>query len=146
MNEKYLNKIEYDKIINLLSKHVDSEPGKKTVNEIRPMKDLNSIQSSLEEISSSIYFVKAKGKPNFEGLREIDSIIKRLNAKGTLNNKELLIIKDNSYLARKAYEASESISIYCKNEVDDIKQKCLHLFLFMILNLKLEDVSYLKMI
>ncbi|HPJ75256.1 MAG TPA: endonuclease MutS2 [Clostridia bacterium] len=123
MNEKYLNKIEYDKIINLLTKHVDSEPGKKTANEIHPMTDLDTIRSSLEEISSSIYFVKAKGKPNFEGLREIDSIIKRLNVKGTLNNKELLIIKDNSYLARKAYEASESISIYCKNEVDDIKTK-----------------------
>ena len=87
------------------------------------MTDLDTIRSSLEEISSSIYFVKAKGKPNFEGLREIDSIIKRLNVKGTLNNKELLIIKDNSNLARKAYEASESISIYCKNEVDDIKTK-----------------------
>lgn len=123
MNEKYLNKIEYDKIINLLTKHVDSEPGKKTANEIHPMTDLDTIRSSLEEISSSIYFVKAKGKPNFEGLREIDSIIKRLNAKGTLNNKELLIIKDNSYLARRAYEASEGISIYCKNEVDDIKTK-----------------------
>ncbi|NLV34479.1 MAG: hypothetical protein GXY21_08110, partial [Clostridiaceae bacterium] len=103
MNEKYLKKIEYDKIVALLTDYADSEPGKLYIERITPSTDYNTIRSNLNELESVMYFIKAKGKPNFEGLNDVDQIIKRLSLKGVLNNKELLVIKDNSYLARKVF-------------------------------------------
>lgn len=123
MNEKYLKKIEYDKIVALLTDYADSEPGKLYIERITPSTDYNTIRSNLNELESVMYFIKAKGKPNFEGLNDVDQIIKRLSLKGVLNNKELLVIKDNSYLARKVFETSEGLSKYCKEEADDIKTK-----------------------
>ncbi len=123
MDEKYLKKIEYDKIISLLINHADSAPGKKITESIRPSDNFDSIRSNLNELESAIYFIKAKGKPNFEGLNDVELIIKRLKVKGVLNNKELLIIKDNSYLARKVFETAEDISEYCKYPENDIKIK-----------------------
>ena len=123
MDEKYLKKIEYDKIILLLANYADSIPGKAYIESIRPSDDYDLINSTLNELESAIYFIKAKGKPNFEGLEDTDKITKRLRLKGILNNKELIIIRDNSYLARKVFETAEGVSQYCTNSEDDIKTK-----------------------
>ena len=110
MEEKYLKKIEFDKIIALLSDYADSAPGKSSVEQISPSTDYDTIISDLSLLKSAIYFIKVKGKPGFEGLNDVSGIFKRLSLQGVLSTKELLIVRDNSYIARKVFETNQTIS------------------------------------
>jgi DNA mismatch repair protein MutS2 len=117
METRYLKKLEYDKIIDFLTDRADSLPGKAEAAKLLPMNDIDDITAKLKELESAIYFIKAIGKPNFEGLCDTESIIRRLSIGGVLNNRELLIVRDNSYLARKARELISHIE--AKDFIDD---------------------------
>jgi len=110
MEEKYLKKIEFDKIIRILAGYADSAPGKCGVEKISPSNDYDTIVSNLSLLKSAIYFIKVKGKPSFEGLNDVSGIIKRLSLQGVLSTKELLIVRDNSYIARRVFETNQTIS------------------------------------
>jgi len=65
-----------------------------------------------------MYFIKVKGKPDFEGLTDVSGIIKRLSLQGVLSTKELLIIRDNSCIARRVSETSQTLNPNNADEYD----------------------------
>ncbi|HHT94669.1 MAG TPA: endonuclease MutS2 [Clostridia bacterium] len=118
MEEKYLKKIEYDKIIKILADYADSAPGKSSVERIFPSTEYDTIISDLNTLKSAMYFIKVKGKPDFEGLTDVSGIIKRLSLQGVLSTKELLIIRDNSCIARRVSETSQTLNPNNADEYD----------------------------
>lgn len=104
MRDDYLKKIEYHKILQMLNGFVDSDSAKQEVLNLKPMTDFNQVQQGLDELRTTMNLCRTYSKPSFTGLYNLDSIAKRLKAKGVLNNVELLRVKDNCYLSKKAYE------------------------------------------
>ncbi|HRR36110.1 MAG TPA: endonuclease MutS2, partial [Clostridia bacterium] len=74
--------------------------------------------SDLNTLKSAMYFIKVKGKPDFEGLTDVSGIIKRLSLQGVLSTKELLIIRDNSCIARRVSETSQTLNPNNADEYD----------------------------
>jgi len=104
MNKKYLNTLEYYKIINIVSDFIHSQPSKELFLKTSPSTKINEIEELLAEVSDVIELILRKGSPNFVGINPIAPIMKRLSMEATLNNSELLTIRDNLYLARLAKE------------------------------------------
>jgi len=104
MNKKYLSTLEYFKIVNIVSDFVTSQPSKEMFMNTLPLTDANQIEELLLEVSDVIKLILRKGSPNFVGINPINTIMKRLTMQATLNNSELLTIRDNLYLARLSKE------------------------------------------
>jgi len=104
MNNKYLTKLEYFKIVDIISTFAQSEAGKKKVSESLPFINKEKIQTLLNETQDVIALILKKGTPNFVGIRDVKSINRRLKVQAVLNNSELLVVRDNLYLARQAKE------------------------------------------
>ena len=78
MNAKVLNTLEYNKIINRLTEHATSDPGRKLCRELVPMTDLEEIQTAQMETSDALTRLFKKGSISFGSNRELGMSLKSL--------------------------------------------------------------------
>lgn len=121
MNSKYLKTLEYFKIIDILAAYAQSSYAKTLVKEIMPETDMVKINHLLDQARDVIDLLLRKGSPDFEGVRSVESISKRLKINASLNNSELLVIRDNLYLARLSKEYIKEKNILDENRPNLIK-------------------------
>ena len=67
MNEKTLLKLEYDKIIGLLTDHASSEAGKERCRTLVPMTDVTEINIAEEQTAAAFSRIVKKGRLSFSG-------------------------------------------------------------------------------
>ncbi len=90
MNTKALRVLEYDKIINKLTDHASSEPGKKLCKELLPSTDIKEIRKNQEKTSDAIARIFKKGSINFGDNRDFSGTLKALKIGSSLDMAGLL--------------------------------------------------------
>lgn len=90
MNQKTLAKLEYDKIINLLVDQASSETGKNRCRALKPMIDLEEINTAQMQTAAAFSRIVKKGRLSFSGCYPVEDSMMRLEVGGTLSIPELL--------------------------------------------------------
>ena len=90
MIEKYLNKLEYNKILDLVSNYCSTYIGKDFVSKLMPLNNKDLVKMKLEETSTAQTLLYRKGEPPISNITNIDIGIKNLESYNSLSAKALL--------------------------------------------------------
>lgn len=121
MNQKTLKKLEYNKIIELLTEQASSQGGKQFCRRLVPMKDLNAIQTAQEQTKAAFDRIVKKGRPSFGNCTPINDSLKRLEIGAALGCNELLRIC-------KLLENSARVKQYGRLETAEELSDCLDIY------------------
>ena len=94
MNEKTIKALEYKKIIHMISERAESELGRKKVNEIFPLTDIDEIQHLQNQTEEAFSIILKKGNPPLFGINNILPEVKRAELGGSLTPGGLLRVSD----------------------------------------------------
>lgn len=100
MDERTLKILEFDKIIERLTKLCSSELGRELANELKPSCELAEITEMLGETTDAVNFILRRGNPPLGGIHDVRSSLKRVEVGSVLNPGELLRISDTLRAAR----------------------------------------------
>ncbi len=92
MQKKTLNKLEYNKIIDLLAAQAQSFSGREQCRKLKPMTTLSQIDEAQAETEAAFSRIVKKGRPGFEGNQPVGESLRRLEIGGDLGAGELLRI------------------------------------------------------
>lgn len=92
MNQKVLNTLEYNKIIQALTEKADSKPGKKLCEALLPMEDLAEIKKAQTETKDALSRLFRIGSTSFGNNHDLAFSLKSLEIGSTLSVSELLKI------------------------------------------------------
>lgn len=92
MNQKTLTKLEFDKITALLEEEASSFRGRQLCHRLKPMTDINKIDTYQEQTAAAFTRIVKKGKLNFGDAAPVEESMKRLEIGGDLSIPELLRI------------------------------------------------------
>lgn len=118
MNEKTLYKLEYDKIIDLLTEKASSFGGRSRCRRLKPMTSLEKIEAAQQETEAAFQRIVKKGRPSFGGCAPVNESLKRLEIGGTLGSGELLRIC-------RLLENAGQVKAYGRRENGDDSTDCL---------------------
>ncbi len=90
MNAKVLNTLEYNTIIQRLTEHADSQPGKKMCSELLPMTKLSDIEEAQLNTADALTRLFKKGSLSFGSNKDLGFSLKSLEIGSTLTAAELL--------------------------------------------------------
>lgn len=85
-----LEKLEFNKVLNILSGYTHTYIGKDLVNSLVPSTDKNIVQKLLAETTEATILILRKGNAPISQIENISIILKKLNSNGILSAKELL--------------------------------------------------------
>lgn len=92
MNQKTLTKLEFDKIISLLEEEAGSFRGRQLCRRLKPMTDLEKINTFQEQTAAAFTRIVQKGRVSFGDAMPVEESMKRLEVGGALTSSELLRI------------------------------------------------------
>lgn len=92
MNQKTLNKLEYNKIISLLEEQASSSKGRQLCKKLKPMTDLGQINTYQEQTKAAFTRIVKKGRLSLSDAFPVEESLKRLEIGGSLGSGELLRI------------------------------------------------------
>lgn len=118
MNQKTLTKLEYHKIIELLTEQASSPGGKQMCKKLRPMTHLEEINLAEEQTAASFTRIVKKGRLSFSGCYAAEDSMKRLEIGAALSSAELLRIC-------KLLETAGRAKSYGRHETVDEAADCL---------------------
>ena len=90
--EKSLLKLELDKVLELLSQCAGSQEGKAACLRLRPISDLEDVQTLLNETTAASELCTRKGNPTFSNVHDVSASLERADRGGSLQPAELLRI------------------------------------------------------
>lgn len=90
--KKSLTKLELDVVLEMLSRHADTEMAKKACRLLEPTADLEDVCRLLEETSVACKLSAMKGYPGFSGVTDVSESLERAGKGGSLQPSELLCI------------------------------------------------------
>ena len=116
MNNKYLDKIEYPKILETLSNFAVTNIGKELVLELMPFSDLDSANTALVETTEADILLYRIGIPPLSDIANITKHIKALEAQGNLSITSILELASILKFSRelKEYFNSDVDTSFCK--------------------------------
>lgn len=118
MNKKTLLKLEYNKIIDLLTEQASSFSGKERCRRLKPKTNLAEITLMQEETAAAFTRIIKKGRPSFGGSNPVGESLKRLEIGAALGSGELLRIC-------KLLETAGRAKAYGRHENNDDSSDCL---------------------
>ena len=92
MNQKTLTKLEFDKITALLEEEAGSFRGRQLCRRLKPMTDLDKINTFQEQTAAAFTRIVQKGRISFGDAAPVEESMKRLEIGGALSITELLRI------------------------------------------------------
>ena len=92
MNQKTLAKLEFDKIISRLEDEAGSFRGRQLCRRLKPMTDLEKINTFQEQTAAAFTRIIKKGRISFSDAAPVEESMKRLEIGGALSISELLRI------------------------------------------------------
>ena len=107
--EKSLQKLELDQVLTMLAECAGSSEGKSACMLLRPISDLDDVNSLLAQTTAAYDLCTRKGNPNFQDVKDVTTSLERADRGGSLQPKELLSIAGVLRSARtiKAYVADD---------------------------------------
>lgn len=121
MNQKTLNKLEFNKIIDLLAEHASSPGGKNSCRHLKPFTDIQLINTAQEQTAAAFTRIVRKGTLSFSGCYAVSDSLKRLEIGSVLTAPELLRIGKLLKVAGKAKS-------YGRHDTVDEMTDCLDIF------------------
>ena len=125
MEQKYLDKLEFNKVLEMLENYAVTYLGKELVKDLKPSFNKNEVQITLKETEQAeVLTHRIGGIP----LGEIDNInvhLRTLEAGGTLSIKQLLDLAKTLKISRELKEYYEKIS-----EIENIDTNRLRNYFF----------------
>ena len=118
MNQKTLVKLEYNKIIEMLTGHASSPAGKERCRKLKPMTSPGDIQAAQEQTAAAFTRIVKKGRLSFSGNCPVEESMKRLEIGAVLGSGDLLRIC-------KLLEAAGRAKAYGRHETTDEPSDCL---------------------
>ncbi|NLL78425.1 MAG: endonuclease MutS2 [Clostridiales bacterium] len=118
MNEKALQKLEFDKIINILTEHATSQPGKKLCRDLTPYTSLSEIEQSQLETGCALTRMFQKGTLRFAGNTDLHNILRALEVGSILSSSELLQIASS-------LECTGRVKAYGRKEKESVPEDAL---------------------
>ena len=113
MDNYYLNKLEYYKILEQLSTFCHTYVGKGFVQNLQPSNKKDIVVEKLEETKQAISLIDRNGTPPLSEIENIEMYLKLLESKNTLSAKALLDICN-------ILNISHELKIYFSNFVEDL--------------------------
>lgn len=95
MNMKYINKLEFNNILEILSNNCVTSIGKSLAINIHPEDKKEIVLSLLKETTEGTSLIHKIGLPPFVEIANFDYIEKIINSNGCLNAKNLLDVMRN---------------------------------------------------
>lgn len=121
MNKKSLQKLEYNKIIDLLSQGASSPSGQRLCKELEPSTEISKIEMLQLQTNAAFSRLVKKGRISFSGSYSMEASMKRLEIGGALSSLELLNIC-------KQLETAGRVKAYGKHDNSDDSEDCLDVF------------------
>lgn len=121
MNQKALQTLEFDKIIDLLTSYASSPMGQKLCRELRPSSDISEICQMQQQTHDALTRLFRKGHISFGDAKDIRGSLKRLEIGSTMNSSELL-------QTAALLENTARVKSYGRHENADTKEDSLDLF------------------
>ena len=90
MEQKYINKLEFNKILDVLTDICITDIGKNLSKNLQPCNNKDVVLNLLKETTEAVSLIYKKNTPEIFPISDIDYISKTLESMGTLNNKSLL--------------------------------------------------------
>ncbi len=118
MNKKTLYKLEYNKIIDMLTEQASSFGGQERCRRLKPKTDLSQIEGMQDETAAAFTRIVKKGRPSFSGSAPVNESMMRLEVGGTLSSAELLRVC-------KVLETAGRVKAYGRHDTADDQQDCL---------------------
>lgn len=125
MNKKSLRILEFNKIIDRLTEHATSAPGKKLAAALVPMTDPEEIRAAQTQTADALSRLFRKGSTSFGSNKDLGMSLKSLEVGSVLSIAELLAIA--SFL-----ENVNRIKTYGRKERDDIPEDSLDVWFTML--------------
>lgn len=104
MNPKYLNKLEYNKILNILSTYCKTYIGKDICFNLMPCMEKEKAQKLLDETNEAVSLRYKKGTPPLSSIENINVWLKSLDGNIILSSKALLELARILKMSRELYE------------------------------------------
>ncbi|WP_084787876.1 endonuclease MutS2 [Anaerobacillus alkalidiazotrophicus] len=101
MLQRVCRLLEYDKMKKQLIEHVSSSLGRKKVEELVPMINIEEIQHAQNATHEGTKVLRLKGQAPLGGIRDINASVKRAQIGGMLNEMELLDVSSTIYGGRR---------------------------------------------
>lgn len=92
MNKKAFRILEFDKIVEQLANHADSEPGRQLCQKISPKTDIKQIRLYQQQTRDALGRLLKNGSTSFGNNKDIGYITRHLSIGGNLNADELLLL------------------------------------------------------
>ena len=118
MNQKTLVKLEYNKIIEMLTGYASSPAGKERCRKLKPMTSPGDIQAAQEQTAAAFTRIVKKGRLSFSGNSPVEESMKHLEIGAVLGSGDLLRIC-------KLLEAAGRAKAYGRHETTDELSDCL---------------------
>ena len=113
MNQFYLNKLEYNKILEILSKYCHTYVGKQKVADLKPSSSKDVVRRTLSETAQAVSLIERNSTPPLFEIENISIYIKMLESSNTLSAKALL---DICNILNMAYELKTYFSNFINDE------------------------------
>lgn len=94
MKEKHMRVLELDKVLEMLAKECSCVDASERARELRPSNELEEVRARLQESWDAHMLLGRFGAPNFGGVRNVASSMRRAQAGGALSTIELLRIAE----------------------------------------------------
>ncbi|MCI9439924.1 MAG: endonuclease MutS2 [Ruminococcus sp.] len=121
MNQKTLTKLEYDKITALLEEQASSFRGKQLCRRLKPMSDLERIDTAQEQTAAAFTRIVKKGRVSFGDAAPIEESMKRLEVGAALGSGELLRIC-------KLLQNAARVKSYGRHDTQEDSADCLDVY------------------
>lgn len=121
MNQKTLTKLEYNKIIALLEEQASSFRGKQLCRRLKPITDLERINTYQEQTAAAFTRIIKKGRPSFGDASPVEESVKRLEVGAALGSGELLRIC-------KLLQNAGRIKSYGRHDTQEDLSDCLDIY------------------
>ena len=110
-----LKKLEYDKILEILSKYCVTYMGKELARNLRPSNTTKEVQEMIDETFEAVNLSYRNSMPGFYEIDNIDIEIKNLESNNTLSCKSLINLKN-------IFKLSKELKEYFSKDFLDIKE------------------------
>lgn len=121
MNQKTLTKLEYDKITALLEEQATSFRGKQLCRRLKPMTDLERINTAQEQTAAAFTRIVRKGRVSFGDAAPIEESMKRLEVGAALGSGELLRVC-------KLLQNAARVKSYGRHDTQEDSADCLDIY------------------
>lgn len=118
MNQKTLTKLEYHKIIAMLEEQASSFRGRQLCRKLKPMTNLDKINTSQEQTAAAFTRLIKKGRISFSDAAPVEESMKRLEVGAALGSGELLRIL-------KLLQTAGHVKAYGRHDTQDELTDCL---------------------